>query len=360
MMDTTHDPLIRSLDAPLPDRIAGAQVDRDPRVRFKHPVRVVPIGGPPRAYRVLSANLSRDGMFLKMPTPFDMGTKVALSLEAGGRVLPFAQAEVVWRDLAEVKAEGRHAGFGVKFTGFLHPRAHELVDFLVKNLETGKPLSVDPARPSWRRWLVWGAAGVAATILGAAITSGALRMLRAPDEAAPVAVAPAVVEVPTLLDAQVEIEAAPAPVAPVVVAPEPIDAREVAESLHGPQAEAVAAPDPRPSPPAVVERKPSFAIPTGAVRSVSASLEPTQLRLTLSLAPGAEIVRAFTLRGPDRLAIDVRGAAPKKTYVLGGAADLGKLRVGRLPKGTRIVLDLARAPGAPVVVAGNSVSLPLK
>ena len=85
---------------------------REQRVRFKHPVRVVPIGGPPRAYRVLSANLSREGMFLKMPTPFDTGTKVALSLEAGGRVLPFAQAEVIWRDLEESKLPGRGAGFG--------------------------------------------------------------------------------------------------------------------------------------------------------------------------------------------------------------------------------------------------------
>ena len=113
--------MIQNLDAPLPDRVPAPPVDRDPRVRFKHPVRVVPIGGPPRAYRVLSANLSRDGMFLKMPTPFDMGTKVALSLEAGGRVLPFAQGEVVWRDLAEPNLIELlaldEAGFNQRFVG---------------------------------------------------------------------------------------------------------------------------------------------------------------------------------------------------------------------------------------------------
>ena len=94
----------------------SVEPDREPRVGFKQCVRVVPIGGgPPRAYRVLAANLSRQGMFLKMPTPFDMGTRVALSLEAGGRVLPFAQGEVIWRNLEESKQPGRGAGFGVRF-----------------------------------------------------------------------------------------------------------------------------------------------------------------------------------------------------------------------------------------------------
>ena len=150
--------------------------DRDPRVRFKHPVRVVPIGGPPRAYRVLASNLSREGMFLRMPTPFDTGTKVALSLEAGGRVLPFAQAEVIWRDLEDSKQPGRGAGFGVKFTGYLHPRAHELVDYLVANLETGKPLSPPAAASPWRKRMMWIGIGLAAVILGGAITYGVLKM----------------------------------------------------------------------------------------------------------------------------------------------------------------------------------------
>ena len=192
--------------------VAPVMVEREHRVRFKHPVRVVPIGGPPRAYRVLAGNLSRKGIFLKMPTPLSAGTRVALSLEAGGRVLPFAQGEVVWRKLAD-----RTSGLGVRFTGFLHPRAHELVDYLVKNLETGRPLRPPPAKGRWAARLAWLVAGAAAVALGAASTSFALRSLRAAEVAeAPVAVA----------------AAAPAPASPSApveeVAPPMASAAEVA------------------------------------------------------------------------------------------------------------------------------------
>src|SRR3954469_305607 len=99
---------------------------RSHRVRFKRAIRVVPlVEGPPHAYRVLSGNLSKQGMFLAMPEPFQAGTRVALSLEAGGRVLPFAQAEVVWRNLADTAhppGGPGTTGFGVRFTNFLHPR----------------------------------------------------------------------------------------------------------------------------------------------------------------------------------------------------------------------------------------------
>src|SRR5882724_2419975 len=125
---------------------------RNHRVRFKRAVRVVPlVEGPPRAFRVLSGNLSKQGMYLAMPEPFQEGTRLALSLEAGGRVLPFAQAEVVWRrslDAKTVIVPGNTSGLGVRFTSFLHPRAHELVHYLVDNLETGKPL----AKPKVKKW----------------------------------------------------------------------------------------------------------------------------------------------------------------------------------------------------------------
>src|SRR4051812_20303063 len=132
---------------------------RSHRVRFKKAIRVVPlVEGPPRAFRVLSGNLSTDGMFLSTPDPFEAGTKIALSVEAGGRVLPFAQAEVVWRTLSSAEhMPGKvcgGAGFGVRFTSFLHPRAHELVDYLVSNLDTGRPLGL-PKRKRWKRVAMW-------------------------------------------------------------------------------------------------------------------------------------------------------------------------------------------------------------
>ena len=50
----------------------------------------------------------------------------------------------------------------------------------------------------------------------------------------------------------------------------------------------------------------------------------------------------------------------KKSLALAGSAEVGKMRVGRLPKGTRLVVDLAHVAGQPVVVSGTSVSVPLK
>ena len=89
------------------------------RVRFKHPIRVVTLEGQPRVIRTLTANVSRKGLFLRMPEPLPLGTKVALSLEAGGRALALAQAEVVWGRVQESQLPGRFPGL----RGALH-RVH--------------------------------------------------------------------------------------------------------------------------------------------------------------------------------------------------------------------------------------------
>ena len=86
------------------------------RVRFKHPIRVVTLEGQPRVIRTLTANVSRKGLFLRMPEPLPLGTKVALSLEAGGRALALAQAEVVWGRVQPSQMPGRFPGCGVRFT----------------------------------------------------------------------------------------------------------------------------------------------------------------------------------------------------------------------------------------------------
>ncbi len=315
-------------------------IDRDPRVRFKHPVRVVPIGGPPRAYRVLASNLSKEGMFLRMPTPFDAGTKVALSLEAGGRVLPFAQAEVVWKDLEESKAPGRGAGFAVRFTGFLHPRAHELVDYLVANLETGKPLRPpEPVSPGRKR-RIWIAAGLAAVVLGAGVVARAV--LTGGDETPTPAI---VVAVP---------QAAPLVVEDKLAAPPLLEAPEV---LASPVLAAIVDVKPESAPKVEVQ---SWKIPSGSIRAMTASLQGPQLELVLTLAPGASVTRAFALGHPDRVAFDVRGAVPKLSYALAGTGVVSKVRVGKLPHGTRIVIDLSRPPGRAVVVSGTTVLVPLR
>ncbi|MFT3707522.1 MAG: PilZ domain-containing protein [Archangium sp.] len=129
------------------------QQKRASRVRFKHPVRVVTLDGQPRVIRTLAANVSHKGMFVRMPEPLPMGTRVALSLEAGGRALALAQAEVVWARAHESQLPGRFAGCGVRFTDFLHPRAQDLVGYLVDNLDRGKPLQAAPAERPLPRWL---------------------------------------------------------------------------------------------------------------------------------------------------------------------------------------------------------------
>lgn len=300
-------------------------------------------------------------MFLKMPTPFEMGTKVALSLEAGGRVLPFAQAEVVWRNLEESKQPGRGAGFGVRFTGFLHPRAHELVDYLVDNLGTGKPLVSPEASSIWPRRLAWAAAGLVAVILGAVTTWGVLHLVReSTTEPVPVAeeivaVAPVkspeqvVVPVPVLEDAVIEVEPAVAAAAEVIVAPVPAPSVAPATARAQP-----AKPEVKPAP-----ELSGLAIPSGAVRSLTSSLDGSQLSVTLALAPGATITRAFTLRSPDRVALDVKGPMPKRSYTLAGSAEVVRVRVGRIPGGTRLVVDLSRPPGKPTV-SGASIVIPLR
>lgn len=144
-----------------------ADSQRGRRVRFKHPVRVTTIDGEPRAWRTLSANLSRHGLFVRMPHPLDPGTRVAISLEANGQALPLAQGEVRWCRYNPSELDGRFQGCGVRFTDYLHPRAGELVEYLVDSLDTGKPLKVAPRRR--RRWPIVAMLGAAAASFAAVL-----------------------------------------------------------------------------------------------------------------------------------------------------------------------------------------------
>ena len=149
---------------------------RASRVRFRHPVRVVTLGGQQRVIRTLTANVSHDGLFLLMPEPLPHGTKVALSLEAGGRALALAQAEVVWDRTDQSELPDHAPGCGVRFTEFMHPRAKELVNYLVDNLDQGRPLALAPPERRWRKALPWvaAAAAVATVIVIAVISLSAL------------------------------------------------------------------------------------------------------------------------------------------------------------------------------------------
>ena len=94
------------------------------------------------------------------------------------------------------------------------------------------------------------------------------------------------------------------------------------------------------------------------MRWVSSRLDGKKLEVVLSLNPGATIVRAFPLRNPERVAIDVSGGVPLKSHTVTGNREIERIRVGKVDSGTRIVVDLTRSPGTPVI-GKSSVSIPL-
>ena len=346
--------------------IIPPSADRSHRVRFKRPVRVVPLlSGPPRAFRVLAGNLSRQGMFLQMPEPFPEGTQLALSLEAGGRVLPFAQCEVIWRRPGEVPVG---TGFGVRFTGFLHPRAHELVQYLVDNLDRGVPLPAPKLHRFGKLGMV--IAFVAAMVLGGVGTGIAVMKWRSPP-APTVAVAadeqlsddvvalPLPEVEPAIAEAVAPEPVAPAPVAvaPVAVAPVAVAPVAVAPVVPAP-----VAPAPSPQPEAIAVEAPpvagpapkrdiatatgSLPMPKSAVSAIRWVEKADTLSLDLAMSAGGAWNTVFMLRSPSRLVIDLNGPVPAKSFVVsaGDLPHVKTIRLGRLKIGTRLVIDFEKSP----------------
>ena len=324
---------------------------RSHRVRFKKAIRVVPlVDGPPRAYRVLSGNLSKQGMFLAMPEPFAEGTKVALSLEAGGRVLPFAQGEVMWRAVSDgVSRPGKPcggAGFGVRFTNFLHPRAHELVDYLVSNLDTGRPLALPP-RKRWKKVAMWGG-GLAASLMLAGL--GVILARQVSFEQPPQAEPEVATVQPVPSNDAVAVEVQPA--APLAAAPEVAPQPAPEPEPAAPERDAV------PQEPVMVAAQASAAKPEGPMSSTgllplpkcgASSLRWSQragkLELEVAAAAGGRFAAAFRMKNPERLVIDLNGAAPKRSHVVKATEipNVTALRIGkRKTGGTRLVLDLSK------------------
>lgn len=336
---------------------------RSHRVRFKKAVRVVPlVDGPPRAFRVLSGNLSKQGMFLTMPEPFPEGTQVALSIEAGGRVLPFAQGEVMWRAVSDGALKPGQpcggAGFGVRFTNFLHPRAHELVDYLVSSLDTGRPLGL-PAKKRWRKVAKWGG-GLAASLALAGLGVILARQV----EVAPlsqideqVAVAEAAVETPEAAEAASpepsveamapeahpaieEPAASPLPAAPPEPAPVAAEHEAVPQEPTMVAAQAAAA-----KPDAPMSSTGLLPLPKCAASSLRWAQRSGRLELEVAAAAGGKFAAAFRMKNPERLVIDLNGASPKRSHVVKATdiPNVSALRIGkRKSGGTRLVLDLSR------------------
>lgn len=248
---------------------------REQRVRFKHPIRVVTLDGPPRVIRTLTTNVSRRGLFVRMPQPLPEGCRVALSLEAGGRALAFAQAQVAWGRSQESRLPGRYPGCGVRFTEFLHPKAKDLVEYLVENLDTGKPLTL-PKSAARRRW--WMIGGAVAGALGLTAIGVGGYLLLSPGSSAlegDETLAPLVAVAPS------PVELAPAAAAPDVVVPPPVPvavqvaaaAGEVAVGAAGGEVrEPAAARDEAATPPMEVDLAPAVVEPVEAAAPTAATV----------------------------------------------------------------------------------------
>lgn len=293
--------------------------DRSSRAPLKHPVRVTIAGE--RVVRVLSGDISPNGMFLMMPEPPEAGTVVTLAFEAGGKVLPFAEGEVAWK-----RANAR-GGFGVRFTRFLHPRAQALIAFLCENVEDGtlKPRAPLTPVPRVRRWS------------GLALLVATATFLITWSNLAP---PPPVVLQPGL---------ACLPPAPAAKSPEPVLTPVKARAQTRLPEKPRATPTLARTVASVSAVKPglfsSTPIPSGAARLVNVSRVSGVLKVAIDAVAGGSVSRVATLQNPARLIIDVAGLPPIADHVVGlSDSELRKISVTKQGKGTRLIIELVRLP----------------
>lgn len=263
-------------------------------------------------------SLSRQGLFVQASQPLPLGTKVALSLEAGGKALPFAEAQVVWAPHGDRPA-ARADGFGVRFGRFLHPRGRELVDYLVENLDRGRPLVSAPRPRRWRRSLV-----LAAALLGlaGAFTLGGLFLLKA------------------LVATEADRVGAGDSSSGLVVA-EPATPLVISGEVTGLPELAV---KPTLGPPAEGETRGEVVLPSGAASALAWAAVDRELRLSVVLS-GGRFDRAFLLADPPRVVFDLDGTEPDRSYGLDPKGPfLKRVRVGGQRGTTRVVVDLVRWP----------------
>jgi hypothetical protein len=338
------------------------QERRPSRVPFKHPVRVETMEGPHRVIRTLSANLSKDGLFFCMPEPLAEGTRLLVSLEAKGAPHALAEGEVRWATRNGVP------GCGVLFTRYSHPRSKELLTHLVESIEHNRPARIAGRPLKWRKYIT--------TAVIALLVGGVLAAMR-PNEPAPVVIAPvaAVVEAPPAPIAMIADDA----VAPEVVDPSPevvamvdVPARKhpnvTLTNVRAPVKAPVSLADAlKGAPPAVTAQRAAFGsmptvagsmrgtmkLPASAAKSLSWEVSPNSVRF----AAEGEVIKTMLIYSPARAVIDLKGPKPSKSEVLKLVAPHVKsVRVGELPEGTRIVIDLDKAPSS-AKPAGNAIVL---
>ncbi len=331
------------------------QQRRPSRVPFKHPVRIETIDEPIRIIRTLASNVSSDGIFLRMPQPLTEGTRVLVSLEAGGAPRELAEGEVRWGTTAG------DAGCGVLFTRYSHPRSKELLVHLVDTIEHNRATRVAGRPKKWRRLIV-----VAVALFGLAVplalpgdpgeepATPAVQISQV--DQTPPQQAPEVPEVQEVAVAEPVVEA-PLPVEPMPEAPVKksrvlTSARARAKQVPSLEEALQGAPPPTRVTPAphtdfgarlslAGSTKGQFKLPSGAASALTWDVSPNALRFS----PSGKVTKAFVLSNPARVVFHVEGNRPVKAESLGVPAPHVKaLRVDELPKGTRLVIELDRAP----------------
>ena len=319
--------------------------ERSSRAPLKHPVRVTIAGE--RVVRVLSGDISPNGMFLMMAAPPEPGTVVTLAFEAGGKVLPFAEGEVAW------KRSATHGGFGVRFTRYLHPRAKALVDFLSENVEHG---SLKPRpRGRWNRGETrppmgrvrnvrrWSGLALLAATVAFLVTWGAAPSSSTALESGLVCQPPA--RVPELA------------VSTELPQKKPVAKRVPNRLPEKPRAVPTLARTALPARQTSAVKPGQFSstpIPSGAARLVNISRVSGALRVSIDAVAGARVSGVTTLQNPARLIIDVAGLPPIAHHVIAlSDSELRKISVLKQGKGTRLVVELVRLPTR-VVQQGDS------
>ncbi|MEW5741368.1 MAG: PilZ domain-containing protein [Myxococcota bacterium] len=305
--------------------------ERSSRAPFKYPVRVTIAGE--RVVRLLSGDLSPNGMFLQMDEPPEQGTVVVLAFEVRGQVLPFAEGEVAWRRSTQ------RGGFGVRFTRFLHPRAQALIEYLAANVESGGPLK--PYAPPVRRW-PW-----ASRLVSVAALAVLLLAVNAPEPMPASSLDPSLACVgapPVETPAPVAI-APPAPVVapPVVKKPAPRKRSQVRLS-QGPKQDSPTLA--RTAPMAAMPGKfTSTPLPSGAARLVNVSRVGGALRVAVDPVAGGRVTAVTAIQSPPRVVIDVAGTAPTAHHAVALAdPELERISVSRNGQATRLIIALTRAP----------------
>lgn len=322
------------------------QPKRASRVRFKHPVRVETLNEPKRVIRTLTANVSRDGLFLRMPEPLAPGTPLQVSLEAAGQPHSIAEGEVCWGTNV-----GEFAGCGVRFTKYTHPRAQELLNHLVDSIQHNRPMRVAGRPTKWRRLI---AVSVVAVLL---LTGGFFAFGKsepvAPNietAATPVVIAePVALVVPEVIPAPVEAAPTPAP-SPVAKPKQVLTSARVTKKSEPSPALAAAMKGAPPLVPAqrfgssmsvAGQNRGSIKLGEGASSKLSWDVTSSTMRLSAD----GKVTKAFFLASPPRAVFDVEGEKPSTAKTVEVSAPYSKsVRVGQLPNGTRLVIDLERAP----------------